>query len=676
MRKKLKIPYTKERVVLSDILPYEAPLIFSNRYFYKLLNKLNKAKQNEEYKKKNFKAFKEINYLLFNSAKATQPFRFSIKHKESDFRQLNIIHPNNQKSVSEFYEKYKNLILYYSSISQYSIRKPKEVASFTFHNDILHGKTKTQIENSLIEENESEYENLKSYFSYQKYSNIHKFYESYQFHRSEKKFNKLLKIDISKCFDSIYTHTISWALFNKSIIKDNIDDSRKTFAGEFDELMQKLNANETNGIIIGPEFSRIFAELILQQIDNDILNKLLGSNYESQRLINKKDYQIFRYIDDYFIFYNKEEDIERILKEFKLSLKEYKLSLNEKKSICYSKPIISAISQAKIKISDLFNSDLKFTDEKHKDEKQNSTDIHYFSSGNTITRFKSIIKENNIEYSEIMNYSLSVLDNKTLKITNKWYTLNEEQRNNEKCQKQFEKALLDILDISFFLYSVEPRVNSTIKICLIIDKIISFLKKNKTNNFKEPLQSSYKHNVYKKLFDEIFQVLHKNKSDKTNQIECLYLLIALNQLGREYRLNPKTLCSYFNIESKNGKIIIKNELNYFCIMVLLFYIKDIKVYTPIKEELKKYIYRKFENKKVFEWRNDAELVMTLLDILSCPYLNDNNRTDRYIYKKSILNLLNIGNHKNLIEAEKFWFIKWINFDFSKELQAKRSQEVY
>jgi len=197
---------------------------------------------------------------------------------ESDFRELSIIHPNNQKAVSDFYEKYNSLILYYSSISQFSIRKPTKKATFTFFNDKLHSRNGDHdLEFAQIENEENEYENLKSYFTYQKYSNIHKFYESYQFHRSEKKFNKLIKIDISKCFDSIYTHTISWALFNKQIIKDNIDDSRKTFPGEFDELMQKLNANETNGIIIGPEFSRIFAELILQQIDNDILNKLLTS---------------------------------------------------------------------------------------------------------------------------------------------------------------------------------------------------------------------------------------------------------------------------------------------------------------------------------------------------------------------------------------------------------------
>lgn len=36
-RKKIRLRYKKERVVFSDVLPYELPLIFSNRYFYKFL---------------------------------------------------------------------------------------------------------------------------------------------------------------------------------------------------------------------------------------------------------------------------------------------------------------------------------------------------------------------------------------------------------------------------------------------------------------------------------------------------------------------------------------------------------------------------------------------------------------------------------------------------------------
>lgn len=302
----------------------------------------------------------------------------------------------------------------------------------------------------------------------------------------------MLKIDISKCFDSIYSHTIAWALFNKQIIKDNVNNSLETFGGEFDKLMQTLNANETNGIVIGPEFSRIFAELILQQIDKCIFDNLLHNTDNNKRLIHKRDYEIFRYVDDYFVFYNSESDKDIILKEFKICLKEYKLHLNEKKSITYDKPIITEISLAKQKISDLFSEHLKLNENKNDDDILKSI---YFSSNNVITRFKTIVKETKVDYKDIMNYSLAVLENKTAKLIKKWHTF---ENKNDNLQKQYEKGFLEILDVSFFLYSVSPRVNSTIKLSLILNKIIAFLKKNKSNLYKEPLLNHYKHNIFKK----------------------------------------------------------------------------------------------------------------------------------------------------------------------------------
>ncbi|CAM1368535.1 Reverse transcriptase [Tenacibaculum litopenaei] len=703
MRKKIPITYSKERVVLSDVLPYETPVTFSNRYFYKYLIKSLKSKSNSAYKEKYNKAYSQIESILFGVEEKTKPFNFNITHKQNDFRELCVIHPVNQRKMVDFYEKYKNIIIYYSSLSPFSIRKPSKVANFTFYNDILHKKNEDKdLQHSQIEQDDSEYENLKSFFSYRKYSNIHKFYESYQFHRSEKKYNKLLKIDITKCFDSIYTHTLPWALFNKSIVKTNIPSSLHTFGGEFDRLMQDLNGNETNGIIIGPEFSRIFAELILQQIDINIYERLKTKDSNGKNLIHKVDYEIFRYVDDYFIFYNEESNKDRIAEAFKLSLKEYKMYLNDKKSIQYSKPIITEISISKQKINDLFNNHLILKEKEVLEEDEQSTPILYFSSNNIITRFKSIIKESGVEYKDIMNYTLAVLDNKTNKLIKKYKSLEEEVSN--KIQKEFEKGFLEILDVTFFLYSVSPKVNSTIKVCLIIDRINSFLKKNKTNEYIEPFSSNNKHNIFKKISDEINLVLHKNKSKKETQIETLYLLIALNQLGREYRLNLKVLCSYFNATiKKDDSVQFNNDLNYFSITVILFYIKDIKTYRPLLEELKKVILEKFKAGKIYGWKDNTELVLLFFDVLTCPYLNNEVREhlktkvkdartrgsrrlksyikelkdEKYKYKRELLSLVDItDNQITLIEQEQFWFTKWTEFDFGLELQAKRSQEVY
>lgn len=716
-KKKIPIKYSKERVVLSDVLPYETPLTFSNRYFYQFIaNDKNRQiienpklkTENEQENKKIAITNQIIHKILFGNSKHNSPFYYKISHKEVDFRELAIIHPKNQYDVVKFYEKYKDLILYYSTISNFSIRKPHKVAKYVFFNDKLHKKNKDHNhEHNDVEQSDNEYENLKSFFSVKKYSNIHKFYESYQSHKCEKQYNYLLKFDISKCFDSIYTHTISWALLNKEIVKNNIEPSRYTFAGEFDELMQKLNANETNGIVIGPEFSRIFAELILQQIDKKVYETLK----KDDSIVHQKDYEIFRYIDDFFVFYNDNLTKDKIIEAYKLNLKEYKLQLNNSKTEVYEKPIITNISIAKIKISDLFKEHLTL---KIKDNKIVSNDVVseeselgddkgftktiYFTSNNVITRFKSIIKETNIAYKDILNYSLAALDRKTATIINSFNKLTDI----EKKESIFLKAFLELLDVSFFLYSVSPKVNSSIKICLIIEKIITFLKKNKENNYTEPFNNNNKHLIFKKIADEIVAILHKNKSSKVTQVETLYLLIALSHLGREYRLTTKQLCHYFNInQDKDGEFTFENELNYFSITVLLFYVKNIQQYESIKNALKIHIEQKFKSSTKENWGGNTELVLLILDIISCPFLDnkvsptkmnklkleqDDNKkkkltrdilNEKYEFKKNLLTLCGISdNHTDIIEFQKYWFTKWTDFDFGKELAAKRSQEVY
>ena len=67
------------------------------------------------------------------------------------------------------------------------------------------------------------YANFSTFFVYKKYDKIYKFFEDYKFHENEKKFNKMFSIDVSKCFDSIYTHTIPWAILGKDYVKNNLN---------------------------------------------------------------------------------------------------------------------------------------------------------------------------------------------------------------------------------------------------------------------------------------------------------------------------------------------------------------------------------------------------------------------------------------------------------------------
>lgn len=198
-KKKKYIQYPKERAILSDVLPYEIPITFSNRYLYRFLVENNICLKDEkivfdnDFVGDDLIAFEEILKILFhheydknNDYKFRKiPFTYRITHKEKDFRELALIHPINQLKLIKFYEDFKESILYSCSISNFSVRKPVQVAKFSFFNDKLHQLNKGD-KNDFLELNGREYENLKTFFSYKKYTNIYKFYEDYRYHRAEK----------------------------------------------------------------------------------------------------------------------------------------------------------------------------------------------------------------------------------------------------------------------------------------------------------------------------------------------------------------------------------------------------------------------------------------------------------------------------------------------------------
>lgn len=647
-RKKEKIPYKKEKVVLSDILPYEAPVIFNNSGFYKFLveNKIEfKDIDKDNGCNESKQGLKKIVEFIFSDKDRTQPFEFRISHKNNSYRTLSVIHPRNQLNIIAFYQEFKETIKYFSNISQYSIRKPHKVAKTRYINDYLHQQKK-------IAEKEKT-ENLKTFFTYKEYSSIHKFFESYEYQQSEKQFDHLYTFDINKCFDSIYTHSISWALYNKEIVKDNIPKSTNTFAGKFDALMQNMNYGETNGILIGSEVARIFAEILLQQIDKIVFDEL----YKDE-VVYKRDYKVFRYVDDYFLFYSDDKFKNKILEKFSHHLKRHHLSISETKSYQYNRPIITELTIAKTKITDLISDKLGITllDEKNcLDEEDGPPKWRIgFKSKDLIIRFKIIIKESNIEYKDVINYSIAIIEKSILNAISK--IEKEEEKDKSLYLENLLEYIYNVLDFVFFVYSVSPRVTATIKIVSIISKLFDFLKG------RNSLGKHQKSHIYKKIFDEIYQIIATNKTKEYSQNETLYLLIALAELEVDYDVDSELLEEYFFNKDK--------DMDYFAITTLLFYIKKKEKYQDLKSKIIDKIREKFTNSNKDNIKRNAETVMLLLDLLSCPFIELKD-------KKEFLGLVGIKENKdNFIGFRKHWFIRWENFNLSKEIENKRSQEVY
>lgn len=122
--------------------------------------------------------------------------------------------------------------------------------------------------------------------------------------------------DISKCFPSIYTHSIPWALKDRSAGKK--ERSLSVPGNLLDRCTQITRDNQTNGILIGPHASNIISEIVLSRVDDDLL---------------KKGYtRLTRHIDDYQFLANDFAEAENFIRELGLSLRDYELSLNEKKT--------------------------------------------------------------------------------------------------------------------------------------------------------------------------------------------------------------------------------------------------------------------------------------------------------------------------------------------------------
>ena len=728
-RKKIRLKYKKERVLLSDMLPYELPLIFSNRYFYRFLVKNgihvngDKIIWNENVSDgtlqilafilgTNMSNMKVNGYVTCDDSSLkknfqTIPFSYRILHKPTKSRELSLIHPRNQILMVDFYDRYKSLMLYYCSLDKYSLRYPNKVACYFYYHDKLH-KTLIGRKTDSLELFFNEYENLRTFFSYKRYNNIYKFYEDYRYQRAEKKFAHLLKFDIQGCFDSIYTHSIAWATGGgKDIYKESFRSEDNTFGSKWDRQMQLMNYNETNGIVIGPEFSRIFAEVIFQHVDSSVAHSLKKEKYDFER-----DYVCYRYVDDYFFFYNDEACRKKAIELFDEKLKEFKLAISAEKTHEFSRPFITDITRAKIRIDQLIDNELQYhsvqnlTEENIEDEADtvddniestlnlslletaiDDKDWLHFNSRKFNQTFKSILVECNVEAKDVINYTLSRLGNKlssdikkfdkNFKVLSRTMSNVDYTEYHSKIQKAKQKKedmivafMEELLDVTFFLYASNKRVNTTLKVINILNLIIIHLD----NDYEIKGENVVKYSdnardiVFKKIQDELSLVLKTTSVEPNTQLETLFFLIINKQLRSKYHFGNIELTKYLQRFAED------DSLNALSIIILLYYYGNESRYSSLKLKLVEKIKKKYKSESLDFKRKSAEFCILTLDLITCPYLT-------YQDKKEIVDLIGINEPElklmqNHLRTQKYMFTKWTKIDITKELSAKISQEVY
>jgi hypothetical protein len=164
-----------------------------------------------------------------------------------------------------------------------------------------------------------------------------------------------------------------------------------------------------------------------------------------------------------------------------------------------------------------------------------------------------------------------------------------------------------------------------------------------------------------------------NLDDDVRRIESQYLLTALATLGKEYLLPQQILAKYFSLEQNDssGNYVRAMPLNHFEITTLMGYIGDREKYSTLRGFLESHLLERL-NKDAYLESNGAERLIMMLDFVTCPYISQATREA-------------IGKQFDLTPAELTtirssndqWFTAWgKNFKPGKELDAKRSREVY
>ena len=143
--------------------------------------------------------------------------------------------------------------------------------------------------------------------------------------------------DISDCYPSIYTHTISWALQNKCIAKKN--RNAPTVGNLLDKKLQNMQHSQTNGIPQGSIIMALIAEILLAYADRKLFFAL--KKYKGI------EYKIIRYRDDYKIFVNSKKDGEIVIKELTAILLHLNLKLNSSKTKYFDDIVAASIKSDK-----------------------------------------------------------------------------------------------------------------------------------------------------------------------------------------------------------------------------------------------------------------------------------------------------------------------------------------
>lgn len=643
MGERNNIERNKIDYLLTDIMPVEISELFSYGKFYEFLLDHKKELKSiiDEFKK--IKA--AGNKLPFeNDWWASTPLKYNILKGIDGMREINLLQPISALNIFVFIECYqKELLSFLENNHCFSLRYHRK------NNDLFYkrrsnklteyfAKTSRKIEKGILQQ-------TGAYFKIHKFNSVSSFTNSRLWQQCNFKYRYFAKVDYKSCFDSIYTHAYKW------IIERNTVDSKKAKNSNLfiviDRILQNINGKSSNGVVVGPEFSRMIAEILLQQIDNEILE-----NLQIQDIHNVKDYRIFRYVDDIYIFSNSPTTMDIIIKTIEMTSQKYLLHLNELKYYRTETPVVlnTWIEKTRIfsdKISDLF---YKKRDLHESEEYDYLIKNGYISLDRFKNEFSLLMTEFPKDRRFIVSFVLSTLLNN---ISNKkdGYKLFDK----DKTSRAFV-----FLELAFFVYSFCPCFEHSQKMISMIvyfDDELDFRNDEKNHNKLQNLIRRYSF-IYEK----------SNLNDVCNWFIFFYdYKVSLLQYSEDIILKK--------IDEENNPILWANYL--------IYSQYDLDYKQTILEKLEKVIDDNITQMIQYEPLLQKEYWYVLV-FCNCPYLSSCVKQKLDVKVKEMQRIgdspCDIAN--NLIyeflsknQSNLFFYWGYYHFNTSKQLTYRTYQRT-
>ena len=683
MSKLIHISRSQYRVLVSDVLPYERPLFFTNRFFVRFLKYYGVECRDGKLvaTKNHVEGLDEMLSIIGGqSGDKRKAFQYNIsKDGHEGGRQLTVIHPYHQVQMVEFYERYKTVLVDFCNRSHFSLRYPYKVATSQ-----KRPKGFLRYLSDDTQKYHSE-ESIKHYFAYKHYHNINDFYDDYRFLRAEKKFSQMYKSDIEHCFDSIKPETLSLAMFDEEM--EHCKDSM----AEVFYLLNKSYLGSEKGIVIGPEFSRLYAEIILQKIDHDTEEIMM----EKYGLAHFKDYAFYRYVDDGFLFCNSEETMKEFYAVYDACLVKYGLKRKEKdkegedikdaaKKHAYEhRPFLENITAGKLALVELVDHEFKNRLETFKGFKRIQRGLYdaptVLNYKNFIRAVRSIMGTYDLKYKDVMSFFLGCIQKRLdilLRDFNDLYKQYSQAEANSELneygkgiKRRYENNFLlfldNLMDVLFYLYQCDSRMSTSVKTVAIISQLQRFVRGK--FKFEDGLWSE-------KFLPKMIQALDEKITDLTRRLyidmpdDPQILMEHLNLLDLQKCMVPATqLHPYVLID----KFVGNDNWTFFTIFELIHFIRKDMRYQPLLKVLHEQITERIE-RLVHEGESDTEAVLTFIEALCCPWISID-------VKKEYMNVFENVNKDAVLQfahKQKDLFVRWRNYDVLEEVQHISNTEVY